>query len=293
MPTPFANDDDDDTDDVAPAPTREDDNLDQTDEDPKPIVVERTLAPAPKRTSPVVLIGLGLAATLAVGLVIALQSREPEGDTGPSKPNRSEAGPAEVGERTTQPRPPGNTRTKLRESDSSSHPAGSTGGDTTDTGTEVEPKFDPNVDPRDPSVIPAGTPVENAKAFSKLPVSVHDGPPLGGIGRTGIHVDAVETGRDYRNGECKDETRTFTVAADKEVSVCFRVVHERKDESVRVLWDKDGVTTRRGGVRIRDLHAYKTRAYLELRPEYVGSWRVRIISDDDVELAVSEFEIRP
>ena len=41
--------------------------------------------------------------------------------------------------------------------------------------------------PRDPSVIPPGTPAESAKAFSKLPVSVSDGPPIGGIG----HIDGV------------------------------------------------------------------------------------------------------
>ena len=60
-----------------------------------------------------------------------------------------------------------------------------------------------------------------------------------------------------------------------------------------MIWEKDGKVTRRGRVRIPDLHAYTTRAYLLVRPEYVGRWRVRIVPDGEeaIDLAVAEFEI--
>src|SRR5690606_20812072 len=106
-----------------------------------------------------------------------------------------------------------------------------TGG--TETGGEVEAK--PS-DPRDPSVIPPGTPDENAKAFAKLPVSIHDGPPIGGIGRSGIHIDAIATARGRDNTDCKDPTESFSVSVAEYINVCFRVVHPREQESLRVIW---------------------------------------------------------
>lgn len=288
---PIVDDEDDAEDDT------DTDDPERTDEDPQPLAFEprRPANGVPrKRSSAPLLIGLGLAATLVVAIVVGMQDRGSE-DPSPDqpKPNRSE--PVDVAEPETKPRPPADTRTKLGDppsepnepsTDATTTTTGS--GDTTDTDTGGE-----EVDPRDPSVIPPGTPEENVKAFLKLPVSIHDGPPLGGIGRTGIHVDAISTGREYRSGECKEAASKFSIATDKEVSVCFRVVHDREEESVRILWEREGLTTRRGNVRIRDIHAYKTRAYLELRPEYVGAWRVRVISDDEVELASSEFEIGP
>jgi hypothetical protein len=164
-----------------------------------------------------------------------------------------------------------------------------TGG--TETG-EPEPEPKP-ANPRDPSVIPPGTPDENAKAFVKLPVSIHDGPPIGGIGRSGIHIDAIATASGGDNNDCKEPTENFSVSVAEYVNVCFRVVHPREQESLRVIWEKDGKVTRRGRVRIPDLHAYTTRAYLLVRPEYVGRWRVRIVpeGEDGIDLAVAEFEI--
>jgi hypothetical protein len=168
--------------------------------------------------------------------------------------------------------------------------------ETGETGGEVELVKQPrpkHVDPRDPSLIPAGTPDENAKAFLKLPVSIHDGPPLGGIGRSGVHIDEIATARGRDNTDCDAPTRRFSVTADEYVNVCFRAIHPRELESLRVIWEKDGKVTRRGRVRIPDLHAYTTRAYLLLRPEYVGSWRVRIVpeGEEHIDLAVAEFVI--
>lgn len=174
--------------------------------------------------------------------------------------------------------------------------SGAGGTDTGETGDDTEPVVKPKpkpVNPRDPKLIPPGTPEENQKAFLKLPVSIHDGPPIGGIGRSGIHIDEVSTARGRDNTDCDDPTKRFSVSGDEYVNVCFRVVHVREQEWLRVIWEKDGKVTRRGRVRIPDLHAYTTRAYLLLRPEYVGSWKVRIVpeGEDDTDLAVTEFEI--
>ena len=42
-----------------------------------------------------------------------------------------------------------------------------------------------------------------------------------------------------------------------------------------MLWQKDGGTVRRGKVVVPAVHAYRTRAYLVMRKEYVGRWTVR------------------
>jgi hypothetical protein len=186
----------------------------------------------------------------------------------------------------------------ISETDSGETDAGETDTGETDGGDETGGPSKParpagKVDPRDPSLIPPGTPEENAKAFIKLPESIHDGPPIGGIGRSGIHIDAISTSRGRNNTDCDQPTESFSIGVAKYVNVCFRAVHPREQETLRVIWEKDGKITRRGRVRIPELHAYTTRAYLLLRPEYIGDWRVRIVPDgeDEIDLAVAEFVI--
>jgi hypothetical protein len=289
-------------DDLVPRrPAPDYDDTEETDEEPKPLPATAVSRAPASESKPGVgvplMIGLGLVAVLAVAWVFGDRDRGEEVAKSPPKPNvnepsKSVEAPAPAPEPESLPDTP---REPIEPQPATTSSTTSTSGTSeTDEGVEEpEPPPRSDVDPRDRSVIPAGTSEAAIKAFTKLPVSVHDGPPLGGIGETGIHIDAISTGADVRNGTCLDEAASFSIATTKEVSVCFRVVHDRAEETVRVLWDKDGATVRRGNVRIRDLHAYKTRAYLELRGEYVGKWRVRIQSEDNVELAAHAFELVP
>ncbi|HEY8375695.1 MAG TPA: DUF2914 domain-containing protein [Nannocystis sp.] len=143
----------------------------------------------------------------------------------------------------------------------------------------------------DPRVPPPGTPPAIARVFQRLPVAIQDQPPVGGIGATGIHVDKIWLGESYEREGCSGEAERFSLARHRQVNVCFRVVHSRVEESVEVLWEKDGEPFRRRAVQIPDLHAYRTRAYLVLRREYIGSWRARVLSVDGVELAAKTFEV--
>jgi hypothetical protein len=145
----------------------------------------------------------------------------------------------------------------------------------------------------DPRAVPEGTPAAVARVFQRLPVAIHDGPPLGAIGATGIHVDKIWLGRSYEKDGCAEETASFSLASDSQVNVCFRVVHSREEESVEVEWIKDGAPFRRRAVNIPDIHAYRSRAYLVLRGEYVGAWKARVLAAGDVELATVEFTVTP
>ena len=225
----------------------------------------------------------GLLALLAVaaGLVATLVWPRPRGDT---------ARPTAPPPTTVEPRP-GPTPPEATAGDTAAPEAtaGDTGASEAGEDGPVQPPLD---GPRDPRVIPAGTPEAHAKAFSKIPVSIYDGPPVGGIGSSGMHIDRVDMGRRFESSKCVDATTRFSIAGDGLANVCFRVVHSRVEETVRVIWEKDGRIARRGKVRIRPVHGYRTRAYLKLRPEYIGTWRVRIVPEgEDVELASVEFAV--
>jgi hypothetical protein len=151
------------------------------------------------------------------------------------------------------------------------------------------------VDPpsSDPRAVPPGTPAHIARVFQRLPVAIHDGPPLGAIGESGIHVDKIWLGSAYEKDGCAGEAATFSLARHAQVNVCFRVVHSREEEAAQVEWVKDGAPFRRQSVNIPDLHAYRSRAYMVLRREYIGAWQARVLSADQVELATVAFTVTP
>lgn len=143
--------------------------------------------------------------------------------------------------------------------------------------------------PRDPT---PQMPPEQAAALAKLPVASTDRPPVGGVGASGIHVDRVAIGSSSARSRCQDPKPQYSIAARDRVNLCFRVVHPRDVERVTVQWEKDdSKTVRRSWLQINDTHAYRTRAYLVLRSEYVGPWTVRVLADDGVELAKQHFVV--
>jgi hypothetical protein len=148
--------------------------------------------------------------------------------------------------------------------------------------------------PVDPRTAPAGTPPDIAATFARLPVSPADLPPVGGVGASGVHIDRIEMGASYDKGLCGGASDDFAVSRTDLVNVCIRVVHPRTEEMLSIVWQKkDGSTSRRGKIAVKPLHAYRTRAYLMVRKEYVGDWTVRILSADGVELASHDFAIAP
>lgn len=164
----------------------------------------------------------------------------------------------------------------------------------------VTPPITPPVTPpttgdRSARTPPPGTPPEIAATFVRLPVSPADRAPVAGVGSSGIHIDRVEMGAGYDNKSgCTGVANDFSLASNQEINVCVRVVHPREEEVMSIVWQKDdGTTARRGKIAVKPIHAYRTRAYLRLRSEYLGAWTVRIMSPDGVELASHAFVISP
>jgi hypothetical protein len=143
----------------------------------------------------------------------------------------------------------------------------------------------------DPRAVPAGTPPEIAKVFEDLPATPTDRPPVGKVGKSGIHIDRISMGTEYKSGRCGGQPDGFSISKRQRANVCFRVVHDRQEEEVRVLWQRDGGTMRRSKLKVPAAHAYRTRAFLVLRKEYAGRWTVRIMSADGIELAAHAFSV--
>lgn len=159
-----------------------------------------------------------------------------------------------------------------------------------DPDRQPPPPSDPTRDPREP---PEGTSAEVAAVFKKLPVSPADRAPVGAVGKSGIHVDDVSMGSRYERSRCSGGNGSFSVAKGDLVNVCLRVVHQRQKEELSVVWQKVRGNARRGKIVVKPMHAYRTRAYLKLRSEYVGDWEVNVFSEDGAQLARYPFTIVP
>jgi hypothetical protein len=164
---------------------------------------------------------------------------------------------------------------------------------------EPEPEPEPGwtrptapTDIRGDEVIPPGTAERNAAAFRKLPVQTGDGPPIGGIGSGGIHLDELEVGHGWAKSRCSERSHEFTIGQQDRVNVCMRVVHERGTTTELALeWLRNGRQARRSKVSIGDMHALLTRAYLPISAGYEGEWQARIVAVDGTVIGEVSFTV--
>jgi len=181
-------------------------------------------------------------------------------------------------------------------------------GDTTGPGTEDDPdeaaadgdaadgsagaERPETDDPRDPILVPEGTPDANRKAFLALPVAKGDKLPVGGIGPGGIHLDELVVGKGWKKSRCETETGEFTVGIDDKVSLCVRVVHERgTEEELTVKWIKEGKGPKRSKLTVKPIHAYLTRVWLPVKGWSKGDWTVVVEASDGTELGKGSFTV--
>lgn len=154
-----------------------------------------------------------------------------------------------------------------------------------------EPKVEAPADLRSPSLLPAGTPEEHILAFTNLPSSKRDKPPVGGVGASGIHLDELAVGKGWASSRCEELGARFDAETDERVNVCFRVVHPRVAETVTVEWAREGKLRQTIEVNVRSTHAYLTRAWLPVSAGRVGEWTATVKSQDGSVLGSVAFEI--
>ena len=143
----------------------------------------------------------------------------------------------------------------------------------------------------DARAVPEGTPPAVAATFKRIPLTVSDHGPVSGIGESGLHVDRMSLGTVFRKNRCRKPLERYAVSSGEDISFCFRAVHRRIDETITVHWRRQGRLVRRSFVNIPAIHAYRTRAKLALRREYVGWWDVIAMAADGTEIARTRFEV--
>lgn len=149
-----------------------------------------------------------------------------------------------------------------------------------------------DVDIRHSSLVPHGTPAENADAFTSMRKTKRDSFPVGGIGPQGIHVDSLVVGRGFSKSRCEEETNTFQIEEDDRANLCIRVVHGGAiDEQLTVKWTRDGRGPKVTKLNLRNGHAYRTRAYLPLRHYSAGNWNVTVSASDGTLLGEADFVV--
>ncbi len=147
-------------------------------------------------------------------------------------------------------------------------------------------------DPRDPVLVPEGTPEANRKAFLALPIAKGDKRPVGGIGPGGIHLDELVIGKGWVQSRCETATGEFTAGIDDKVSLCVRVVHPRgTEEELTVKWIKEGKGPKRSKLTVKPIHAYLTRVWLPVKNWSKGSWTVVVEASDGTELGKGSFTV--
>lgn len=149
------------------------------------------------------------------------------------------------------------------------------------------------IESRDESLIPSDTPQDRKDDYLGLPVKRGDGTPVGAIGPDGTHLDDFVIGRGFTKGRCDEAADTFyTDGDDDRVNVCLRIVHKPVEETVTVKWIKDGRPPRKTEVKVKPIHAYRTRAWLPIKGNRRGEWEAVIEASDGTELARGRFTVK-
>jgi uncharacterized protein (TIGR02266 family) len=119
--------------------------------------------------------------------------------------------------------------------------------------------------------------------------------PATGVRGGGLSVESVLVGPTYERFTCPKPSSRFSLRANKLVNVCIEVAHrpERADH-VTLVWERDGAFYGKTPVEIPAKRPnVRTRAHMKLGESRLGSWSVRVLSERNVTLAQTTFDVEP
>jgi len=102
-------------------------------------------------------------------------------------------------------------------------------------------------------------------------------------------------GVSYKRSACPEPTGRFSVKSDKTVNVCLQITHNpAKTDKVTLIWERNGAFYGKTPVKIPASRPdVRTRAHMKIGDSRLGSWSVRVMSDRNVPLARTTFEVTP
>lgn len=97
----------------------------------------------------------------------------------------------------------------------------------------------------------------------------------------GLVIERFEVGRPGPGKRCEGPSDRFSRRGDRKIAACYEVAEPHHADRVIVLWDKDGQTVRRGVRQTPRAAQLVSRSYLSLADQPTGTWRVRLVRDDE------------
>jgi hypothetical protein len=108
-------------------------------------------------------------------------------------------------------------------------------------------------------------------------------------------VERLLAGATYKNFSCPNPATRFSAKSTRNVNVCLKVVHKPgKTEQITLVWERNGGFAGKTPVEIPSSKAtVRTRAHMKIGANRVGAWSVRAVSDRNVSLAETTFDVVP
>jgi hypothetical protein len=99
----------------------------------------------------------------------------------------------------------------------------------------------------------------------------------------------------YKRLTCREPTQSFSVKSSKMVNVCLQITHAPTNaDQVTLIWERNGAFYGKTPVKIpASRRNVRTRAHMKIGEKRLGSWSVRVVSDRNVPLARTTFEVTP
>jgi hypothetical protein len=110
----------------------------------------------------------------------------------------------------------------------------------------------------------------------------------------GIRIEDVLVGPRYERFSCPDATNRFSLKAHKVVNVCLRIEHRPQTDHLALVWERNGAFYGKTPLEVPGTRTnVRTRAHMKLGESRLGSWSVRVVSERDVTLAQTTFQVEP
>jgi uncharacterized protein (TIGR02266 family) len=148
----------------------------------------------------------------------------------------------------------------------------------------------PAAPPAEPTPSPVAAREEAPIAPTSPPVTARR---ASGGRASSVHIDKILVGTSYKKFTCPDPTTRISLRATPAVNVCLEISHKPpKSERLSLVWEKNGAFYGKTSVEIpgarENVH---TRAHMKLGESRLGAWKVRVVSERNVTLGETAFDV--
>jgi hypothetical protein len=146
----------------------------------------------------------------------------------------------------------------------------------------------PPAEPIAPPAVAAADPPKEAPA----PAPARDPAPPSPARAGGLRVESVLVGPDYKRFTCPGATDRISLRSHTTVNVCVQIEHRPQTDHVALVWERNGAFYGKTPVEVPATRtSVHTRAHMKIGESRLGSWTVRVVSQRNVTLAETKFDI--